>query len=60
MREKLSIKYYTEREEICNKIVSILELDENNSILLCDLEKDVEKQNKILDMSLQFLYNLKI
>jgi len=33
MREKLSIKYYAEREEICNKLISILELDENNSIL---------------------------
>ena len=50
MREKLSIKYHTEREEICNKLISILELDENNSILLCDLEKDLVKQNKILDM----------
>lgn len=50
MREKLSIKYHTEREEICNNLISILELDENNSILLCDLEKDLVKQNKILDM----------
>jgi hypothetical protein len=50
MRVKLSIQYHTEREEICKKLIDILELDENNSILLCDLEKDIEKQTKILDM----------
>tara|TARA_B110000285_G_C14926391_1_gene515203 strand:- start:98 stop:451 length:354 start_codon:yes stop_codon:yes gene_type:complete len=50
MRVKLSIQYHTEREEICKKLIEILDLDENNSILLCDLEKDIEKQTKILDM----------
>lgn len=50
MREKLETKYHTEREDICNRLISILELDENNSILLNELENDVEKQTKILDM----------
>jgi hypothetical protein len=50
MRQKLSEKYQAEREAVCNKIIGILELDENNSILLCDLEKDLVKQQKILDM----------
>ena len=50
MRVKLSVKYQNEREDICNRLIHILELDENHSILLCDLEKDVEKQTKILGM----------
>jgi len=50
MRIKLSEKYKDERETICNKILEILDLDENNSILLFDLEKDITKQNLILDM----------
>ena len=43
MRVKLSIQYHTEREEICKKLIDILDLDENNSILLCDLEQDTER-----------------
>ena len=50
MREKLEIKYPNEREDICNRLISILELDVNNSILLSELEKDIDKQTKILDM----------
>jgi len=50
MRIKLSEKYQTEREEICNKIITILKLKEDNSFLLCELDEDVEKQNKILDL----------
>ena len=50
MREKLETKYHTEREDICNRLISILELDENHSILLNDLENDTDKQTKILDM----------
>jgi hypothetical protein len=38
MRIKLSEKYQKEREDICDKIISILELDENNSFLLCELD----------------------
>ena len=50
MRIKLSEKYQTERENICNKIINILELDENKSFILCELDNDTEKQNKILEM----------
>jgi hypothetical protein len=50
MRIKLSEKYLTEREEICNKIITILGLKEDNTFLLCELDEDIEKQNKILEM----------
>ena len=50
MREKLETKYHTEREDICNRMISILELDENHSILLNALENDTDKQTKILEM----------
>ncbi len=50
MREKLETKYHTEREDICDRLISILELDENHSILLNALENDTDKQTKILDM----------
>jgi len=50
MREKLETKYHTEREDICNRLIIILELDENHSILLNALENDTDKQTKILDM----------
>ena len=32
MREKLETKYHTEREDVCDRLISILELDENHSI----------------------------
>ncbi len=50
MRIKLSEKYHNEREETCNKLINILNLDEDNSFLLCDLDNDKEKQYKILAM----------
>ena len=50
MREKLETKYHTEREDVCDRLISILELDENHSILLNVLENDTDKQTKILDM----------
>ena len=50
MRIKLSEKYQIEREDICNKLINILNLDEDKSFLLCDLDADIEKQNKILEM----------
>ena len=50
MRVKLSEKYKNERENICNKILEILDLDEKNSFLLVDLDNDTEKQKAILDM----------
>lgn len=48
MRQKLKDKYQKEREEYCDKIISILQLDENNCFLLCDLDEDIEKQNNLL------------
>jgi hypothetical protein len=50
MRVKLSEKYQIQREEICNKLIQILQLDNNNSFLLNDLDNDIEKQNLILEM----------
>lgn len=50
MRIKLSEKYQNEREDICKRLIIILNLDENNSFLLCDLDNDTEKQNKIIEM----------
>jgi hypothetical protein len=50
MRVKLSEKFKDEREEICNKLIEILDLDENNSFLLNDLDNDINKQNAILSM----------
>jgi hypothetical protein len=50
MRVKLSEKFKDEREEICNKLIEILDLDENNSFLLTDLDNDSKKQNDILGM----------
>jgi hypothetical protein len=50
MRIKLSEKFQNEREDICNKIITILKLKEDNTFLLCDLDTDIEKQNKILEM----------
>ena len=47
MRTKLSDKYQAEREAICNKIIEILG---DKTFILCDLDEDVEKQNKILEL----------
>jgi hypothetical protein len=43
-----SILYREEQEEIIEKIIGILYLDENDSITLYDLDNDIEKQSKIL------------
>ena len=53
MRIKLNEKYQKEREEICNKLINILDLDINNSFLLYTLEENIEKQNLILDMKIE-------
>ncbi len=37
MRIKLSEKYQTEREEICNKILTILDLKDDKAFLLCNV-----------------------
>jgi hypothetical protein len=43
-----SILYKKEQEKICDKIITILQLDEENSIILSNLDNDKEKQDKIL------------
>ena len=50
MRNKLSDKYPEQRETICKKIISILELNEYNEFLLCELDTNSEKKQKILDL----------
>ena len=50
MRIKLCEKYQIEREEICVKLINILQLDSDNSFILCKLDDDIEKQTKILNM----------
>jgi hypothetical protein len=50
MRQKLKDKYQKEREEYCEKIINILQLDDNHCFLLCDLDENVEKQNELLIM----------
>jgi hypothetical protein len=42
--------YKNEQLEIMNKIINILELDDNNSITLYELDNDIEKQEKILEI----------
>ena len=50
MRVKMCEKYQIEREEICNKIINILGLSEDGTFLLCELDSNIEKQNKLIDM----------
>jgi hypothetical protein len=50
MRVKLCDKYKTEREDICKKLIDILNLDANNSFILHELDADTEKQDKIMEM----------
>jgi hypothetical protein len=50
MRLKLCDKYKNEREDICKKLIDILELDVNKSFLLSDLDADTEKQTAIINM----------
>jgi hypothetical protein len=50
MRVKLCEKYQTEREDICNRLIEIVDLDDNNSFLLSELDEDTDKQNAILAM----------
>lgn len=50
MRIKLCIQYKQEREDMCRKIIEILQLDSNNSFLLSELDADIDKQNQITEM----------
>jgi hypothetical protein len=50
MRPKLSEKYANERFNISKQLIEILDLDSTGSFLLCDLDSDLEKQAKIMDL----------
>ena len=50
MRPKLSEKYAKERVDISNQLIEILGLDSTGSFLLCNLDSDLEKQAKIMDL----------
>jgi hypothetical protein len=50
MRQKLSEQYKVEREEICLKLISLLDLTEDYTFLLCELDNNIEKQNQILEL----------
>lgn len=50
MRPKLSEKYAVEREEICARIINVLELDEKSAFILSHLDADIDRQNKIIGM----------
>ena len=50
MRAKLSSKYPEQRAAICQQIVSILDLNEEQGFLLCDLDADLEKQRQLLEL----------
>jgi hypothetical protein len=50
MRVKLSEQYANEREEICKKIINILQLDADNSFLLSELDENNEKQQAIMKL----------
>ena len=49
MRHK-SILYKKEQDEICDKIITILNLDSDNSFILKNLDNDIDKQKQILDL----------
>jgi len=48
---KKSLTYAKERELLCLKILSILNLPDDNSIILYELDNDTEKQKQILELS---------
>ncbi len=50
MRVKLCDKYKIERELVCDKLIDILQLDDNHSFILSELDEDTEKQTAILNM----------
>jgi hypothetical protein len=50
MRIKLSEKYIDERENICNEIINILKLDVDGCFILSDIDEDISKQNKIIEL----------
>ena len=52
MRIKKSEKYTNERENIINRALEILQLDEDKSFILYEFDKDIEKQNRIIELAI--------
>jgi hypothetical protein len=55
MRIKKSEKYRNEREDIINRALEILQLDEDKSdksFILYEIDKDTEKQNRIIELAI--------
>lgn len=52
MRIKKSDKYTNEREDIINRVLEILQLDEDKSFILYEFDKDIEKQNRIIELAI--------
>jgi hypothetical protein len=50
MRIKLSEKYINEREQICDKLINILDLDKESCFILSDIDEDINKQDKIIEL----------
>lgn len=50
MRDKLREKYHNEREELCKKIIEILDLNENSEFILYDLDQNIDKQQRLLEL----------
>ena len=42
--------YKKEQEEIVDKIITILDLENKNIINLCDLDSDINKQKQIMEL----------
>ena len=42
--------YKKEQEHVIEKIIKILNLENNSIIQLCDLDNDLDKQNKIMEL----------
>lgn len=49
-RIKLCDQYKTEREEICNSLLEIIQLDSENAFLLSELDANIEKQTAIMNL----------
>ena len=51
MRIKKAEKYKNECEEVTNKIIEIINLDSEKSFILYEFDRDIEKQEKIKELS---------
>jgi len=51
MRIKKAEKYKNECDEITNKIINILQLDDDNSFILYNFDRDIEKQEQIKELA---------